>query len=490
MKLTELLAGLDVELTSSGGVDVDVTDVQHDSRRVGPGDLFAALPGAIFDGRTFVEEAIERGAVAVLAAQPPLRDVAVPWVLASDARSVLATVAARVHGNPERRLKLVGVTGTNGKSTVVWAVQRVLEAAGCPTGRIGTLACQFRDDDQRAKRTTPESSDLFRLFGKWQRAGAEAVAMEVSSHALASHRVDGLEFDIAVFTNLTQDHLDFHSDLEDYFQTKKRLFAQLRPGGKSVIHVGDPYSRELAREQPDAITCGPGGVVHVTQSHLDLDGIKATLSTPRGELEIESRLVGAYNLENLTTVVGVAEALELDPADIRKGISDIPVVPGRMERVGSEGEFPIFVDFAHTPEALAATLSAVRALTKARLAVVFGCGGDRDRSKRAMMGRVAGELADLPIVTSDNPRSEDPIAILAAIEEGLVASGNRSYRLLPDRRDAIRRALDVVGPGWVLVVAGKGDETGQEAKGVVRPFSDRSEILRALEERHGVPNGG
>jgi UDP-N-acetylmuramoyl-L-alanyl-D-glutamate--2,6-diaminopimelate ligase len=230
--------------------------------------------------------------------------------------------------------------------------------------------------------------------------------------------------------------------------------------------------------------------VHVTRSHLDLDGISATVSTPRGDLEIKSRLVGAYNLENLTTVVGVGEALGLDHGDISRGISDIPVVPGRMERVGSDAEFPVFVDFAHTPEALAATLSAVRALTKARLAVVFGCGGDRDRSKRSMMGRVAGELADLPIVTSDNPRSEDPIAILAAIEEGLVASGNRSYRLLPDRRDAIRRALDVIGPGWVLVVAGKGDEIGQEAKGVVRPFSDRAEILRALEERHGVPNGG
>ncbi len=487
MKLHDLVAGLPI----SGDCEarVEVREITHDSRRVEPGSLFVALVGDRFDATRFVPDVIERGAIAVLAEGPPDSETSLPWLVAPEARRLMATLAARIYDHPDRELDLVGVTGTNGKSTVVWLLEQVLTAAGRPAGRLGTLASRFGNLEEPATRTTPESTDLFRLMRTWRDAGAQAIAMEVSSHALARHRVEGLAFRVAVFTNLTQDHLDFHRDLEDYFQTKSRLFDQLTDEGRAVIHVGDPWGRRLAKSLPDAITVGPRGDVQIAESKLTLEGTWARITTPRGDLEIESQLLGAYNLENLCTVVGVGEALGLDHRDIRQGIAATPVVPGRMERVGEGSRCPIFVDFAHTPEALAATLSAVRSLSQRRVAVVFGCGGDKDRSKRPVMGRVAGELADLPIVTSDNPRSEDPIAILAAVEEGLVASGNRSYRLLPDRRDAIRRALDVVDESWVLVVAGKGHETGQEAGGVVRPFSDRQEILRALEEHHGVSNG-
>jgi UDP-N-acetylmuramoyl-L-alanyl-D-glutamate--2,6-diaminopimelate ligase len=272
--------------------------------------------------------------------------------------------------------------------------------------------------------------------------------------------------------------------MEDYFAAKRRLFVErLKPSGAAVVHVGDEWGRRLAAELPDAVTYGEGGAVHAVEPELDASGIRARVATPRGELRLASRLVGPYNLENLLATVAVGEALALPHETVERALRDVAPVPGRMEPIDRGQPFPVFVDYAHTDDALASALDAVRRITGRKVAVVFGCGGDRDRGKRPLMGRVAGERAELVMVTSDNPRSEDPQSIMAAIEEGVKASGNPNYRMLPDRRDAIRRAVAIAGPEWALLVAGKGNEDGQEIAGVKLPFSDREELVQALDER-------
>ncbi|HVS03618.1 MAG TPA: UDP-N-acetylmuramoyl-L-alanyl-D-glutamate--2,6-diaminopimelate ligase [Thermoanaerobaculia bacterium] len=483
MRLGELVEGL--PLAGDAPPELEVRGIQHDSRRVEPGDLFVALVGERFDGRAFVLQAAERGAVAVVAPGPPPAATPLPWLSCDQPRAVLGPLAARVFAHPDREMTMVGVTGTNGKSTTVWIVQALLEAAGRPCGRIGTLAYRFADLDLPAGRTTPEASDLFRLLRRMRERGAAAVAMEVSSHALTMGRVAGVAFDVAAFTNLTQDHLDFHRTMEEYFAAKQRLFGHLEADGTAVVNVDDAFGRRLAAELPRVVTCGRDGMVRVEEAQLSAEGTRATFATPRGRLQVQSRLLGSFNLDNLLLAVGVAEALELPHAAIGDGLAAVEPVPGRLEPVDRGQPFAVFVDYAHSEDALAHALAAVRELVDGRVAVVFGCGGDRDPGKRFPMGRVAGERADLVIVTSDNPRSEDPQAILGAIEEGVKASGNGNYRLIPDRRDAIRRALAIAEPGWAVLVAGKGNESGQEIAGQVFPFSDREEIAAALEGIHG-----
>jgi UDP-N-acetylmuramoyl-L-alanyl-D-glutamate--2,6-diaminopimelate ligase len=500
MRLAELVAGLPI--AGDVDTDVDVRGVQLDSRRVEPGDLFVAIAGEKVDGRRFAAAARERGAVAVLAGGPAETPVALPWLTTASPRDLLAPLAARLYGAPHDELLMVGVTGTNGKSSVVWACQHLLDAAGKPAGRLGTLSYTFGDYDFAAARTTPEVSDLLRLLRAMRDRGAAAVCMEVSSHALVLGRLGNVLYDVGVFTNLTRDHLDFHGTMAEYFAAKRRLFTErLKPGGVAVVNVGDAYGRELAAELPTTVTFGEGGDVACIEAKLDEQGIRARVRTPRGELALESSLLGPYNLENLLATIAVGEAVGLDHVAVADALRALPPVPGRMERVDRGQGFPVFVDYAHTDDALSAALSAVRRITRRKVLVVFGCGGDRDRGKRPLMGKVAGELADLVLVTSDNPRSEDPLAIMAAVEEGLKASGNPEYRMLPDRRDAIRRALLIAandaGPvkpgvreGWAVLVAGKGNEDGQEVAGVVHPFSDREEIATALEERNRAANGG
>ncbi len=497
MRLPELVADLPV----AGDVDapVEVYGIQHDSRQVAAGDLFAALPGARYDGRRFVPDALERGAVAVLAAAPAEQPVDVPWLFAEQPRALLGPLSHRLYGRPDRELTMVGVTGTNGKSTVAWACQAVLEAAGIPSGRLGTLAYSFRDLELPARRTTPEVSDLLRLLRGMRERGAEAACMEVSSHALVLDRLGDIHFDVAVLTNLTRDHLDFHGTMEEYYAAKRRLFTErLEPGSAAVIHAGDPYGvrlvgelRALAGGGPRVLTYGEGGDVRALEAALDATETSALLATPRGELHVRTPLLGPFNLENVLAAVAVGEALELPHAAVAAGLHHLKRVPGRMEPVDRGQTFPVFIDYAHTDDGLRYALAAVRAVAPGRkVAVLFGCGGDRDRGKRPLMGRVAGELADLVIVTSDNPRGEDPQTIMAAIEDGVRASGNESYRMIPDRRDAIRRAIAIAGPGWAVLIAGKGDETGQEVAGVTHPFSDRDEAARALLERSDAADGG
>ena len=478
----------------------EVRGVTHDSRQVESGDLYVAVPGETFDGRLFAPQAVERGAVAVLGRGKAPSELGVPWITAEDPRALLGPLSARVYDHPDRELRLVGVTGTNGKSTIVTLLGHVFEAGGLPMGTLGTLGYRFGDKvldslSPAGLRTTPEAPVLFRVLRQMRDDGAQAVAMEVSSHALELGRVEGARFDAALFTNLTHDHLDFHHTMEAYFAAKRRLFDRLKPGARAVVYLGDEWGQRLADELKslgrELLTCGEGGEVAVREAKLDLRGIEATFITPRGELALRSPLLGRYNLENLLMTVAVCEALELDPQAIAAGLAAAGPVSGRLEMVNAGQTFPALIDYAHTPAALEAALRSLRELGDHRIAVVFGCGGDRDREKRPAMGEIAGRLADLPVATSDNPRGEGPMAILKAVEEGLKRSGNSEYRLVPDRRQAIRRvaALATGQPGWAVLVAGKGHEEEQIIGGETLPFSDRDELRRALASGYAVGEG-
>jgi UDP-N-acetylmuramoyl-L-alanyl-D-glutamate--2,6-diaminopimelate ligase len=485
MRLSRLVDGL--PLTGDLGNDPEVFGVRHDSRAVVAGELFAAWRGARHDGAAFAGEAIRRGAVAVVAdrARPAEIDATVPWLVAERPRELLADFAARLYGQPDRELVTVGVTGTNGKSTTVELVAAMLDAAGTPCARLGTLGARFAGyAGAGSERTTPEASDLYRQLAELAAAGARGVAMEVSSHALAQGRVRGVAFDAAAFTNLSRDHFDFHCDYDDYFAAKAKLFEQLKPGGRAVVNLADDHGRRLSERLPGALGFGPGGEVVAGEVRLDRDGIRGELVTPRGALAFASPLLGRYNLDNLLAAAAIGEALALPHAAIAAGIAATPPLPGRMEPVDAGQSFPVVVDYAHTDAALEAAIRSLKELAGTRVVAVFGCGGDRDPGKRPRMGRVAGTLADLPIVTSDNPRSEDPLAIIAAVEEGLRASGNAAYRVVPDRREAIRRAIAVgAAEGWAVLIAGKGHEREQIVGDRRLPFSDREEALRALAER-------
>ena len=480
----------------------EVKGLHHDSRCVEKGDLFVAIVGELFDGRRFAGQAVDRGAVAVLGPDPAPDGLAVPWISAEDPRAVLGPMAARLYGRPQERLRMVGVTGTNGKGTVTRLVTRILDAAGLPAGLGGTLGYTFAsrdycgDLDAGGPRTTLEASELFRVLRAMTEDGARAMAMEVSSHGLEMGRVGGVEFEVGAFTNLSHDHLDFHGDFESYFQAKRRLFTEhLQDPKKAVIYTGDTWAQRLASEltalygDGAVVTCSQDeGQVHALTARLGLDGIEARIATPRGEIEVRSHLLGRFNLANVLTAVAVAEALSLPHGAVTEGIATEIPLPGRMEPVERGQDFPALVDYAHTPAGLEAALAAMRELSDRRIAVVFGCGGDRDREKRPEMGRIAGQLADLVIATSDNPRHEDPDAILDDVEAGLQESGGRYERTVL-RREAIRRAVAVAAgregdSDWAVLVAGKGHEAVQIVGERRTAFLDRAEVAAALES-HG-----
>jgi UDP-N-acetylmuramoyl-L-alanyl-D-glutamate--2,6-diaminopimelate ligase len=453
---------------------IEVTALAYDNRAVTSGTLYFCVAGFTRDGHEFAPDAVARGAVALVVARP--LGLGVPEVLVDDVRAAMAPAAARLAGDPTARLTTVGITGTNGKTTSAFLVRALLEAGGHATGLLGTVTAIVGGEQRPMARTTPEAIDLQRTFADMLAAGDDAVVMEVSSHALALHRADAIHWSIAVFTNLSQDHLDFHADMEDYFLAKRRLFEA---GPEvAVVNVDDAYGARLAGEFPGAIRIGidsPEAQVRARILAADADGSRFAV----GDLELATALPGRFNVLNAVGAVVVARRLGVDDATIAHALPRAARVPGRFEPVDEGQPFAVFVDYSHKPGALEAVLRTARELTEGRVIVVFGAGGDRDRAKRPLMGRAADEHADVAIITSDNPRSEDPEAIIAAVAEG----APRAERIV-DRRDAIERAVALAGPGDVVVIAGKGHEQGQEfAGGRILPFDDVTVAREALRAR-------
>jgi UDP-N-acetylmuramoyl-L-alanyl-D-glutamate--2,6-diaminopimelate ligase len=466
-----------------------IRDAVLDSRRVGPGDLFFALPGYKIDGTAFVPDAIRRGARAIVSSspRPPEVEPGIAWVRVAEPRRVAGLIARECNGRPDESLTLVGITGTNGKTTVAYLVEAIAAAAGRRAGRIGTVGYAFAGIERRAERTTPEAPDLYRLLAEMRDESIDLVAMEVSSHALSLHRVEGARFATAAFLNLSRDHLDFHGDEESYFAAKAKLFTALTGRECAVLPADSPFGERL-RERTDArvLTFGRSAEadLRLTEERCSLDGSSAVLETPDGPLPVRTFLLGRFNLDNIAAAAACALAVGLAPQTIPAGILSVQSIPGRVERIDRGQPFTVLVDYAHTEAALGNLLHWIRELSEGAIRLVFGCGGDRDQGKRFDMGRVAAESADSLYLTSDNPRSEDPLRILAEIERGVgsvSAAAGRSMTI-PDRREAIRSAVAGAGPGDVVLIAGKGHETTQSFADRIEPFDDRLVAARVLED--------
>lgn len=493
LRLDELARELRGGAEVRGDAAARVTGVRHDSRSVERGDLFVVRRGQRDDGARFVSDAVARGASAVMAARGALDAAAipVPVVVVDDVPAALAHAASAVYGHPSFSLDVVGITGTNGKTTTAHLVRAAIDGAiGRPScGILGTIGHSFGDWRVAAEHTTPEADDIARAMDAMRARGATHVAMEVSSHALSLGRVLAVRFRVAAFTNLSQDHLDFHASMDDYAEAKASLFTRLGPG-VSVLNVDDAFGRTLAaRVGPPRVRvsarAGADADIAPLEVRVDPRGIHARLRTPNGEIDLASRLVGAHNLENLVVALGVAHALDLDLGRAAAALANEPGAPGRLERCdGPEDDVTVLVDYAHTPDALARALDAVRSATPPgrRLWCVFGCGGDRDPTKRAPMGAAAARGADVVVVTSDNPRTEDPRAIAAAVIDGVREAG-RDPQVELDRRKAIALAVRSASAGDVILLAGKGHEDYQIVGTVKLPLDDRIEARAALEAR-------
>ncbi|MDX6514343.1 MAG: UDP-N-acetylmuramoyl-L-alanyl-D-glutamate--2,6-diaminopimelate ligase [Gaiellaceae bacterium] len=455
---------------------VEVLGLAYDARAVEPGFLFFCVPGTRADGHDFAGDAVGRGAVALVVERPLELDV--QQLVVADSRAAMAVAADAFFGQPTHELPVVGITGTNGKTTTSYLVHAILEAAGLHPGLLGTIETRIGDSAQPAVRTTPEAIDLHRTFRAMLDAGNRSAAIEASSHASELRRLDRVRFAALVFTNLTQDHLDFHETMERYFEAKRRLFLGGEDIPPAAINVDDPYGSRLAAEllavgHERLVRFGLGPGAELRPDDLDMTAAGTRLRI--GELELATRLHGRFNVLNVLGAVGAARLLGVTDEAIAAGVAALPGVPGRFEAVDEGQPFPVVVDYAHTPDSLENVLRTARELAEGRLICVFGCGGDRDRGKRPLMGAIAAELADLPLVTTDNPRSERPEDIVAEILAG-AEPGTLEVEL--DRRTAIERAIGTAVAGDVVVIAGKGHEQGQEIDGVKHPFDDR-EVARA-----------
>jgi UDP-N-acetylmuramoyl-L-alanyl-D-glutamate--2,6-diaminopimelate ligase len=468
-----------------------VTAIEYDSRQVRAGSAFVALRGLKSDGTQFAEDAVARGAVAVVAeVAPPAGWTAAPWFIAADARAALAALAHVYFERPSEHLLVIGLTGTNGKTTTSWLVEAVFERAGVRCGRIGTVSYKVGQTERDASRTTPEAPDLQQLLREMVGEGAGACAMEVSSHALALKRVAFMRFAAAVFTNLTRDHLDFHGDMESYFRAKKQLFEMLPPSAPAILNVDDPRGAELAASVDRPVTYAIDHDADVRPAVLSaaLDGVRMDVRTPRGLVHVAAHLPGRPNVSNMLAAIAVGIAFDLPVSAIEEGISDVALVPGRFEVVSdADSDVAVVVDYAHTDDALKNLLETARPLARGRLITVFGCGGDRDRTKRPLMGAVAARLSDRVVLTSDNPRSEDPARIIDEIRSGIgtgaQARGAPNVLVIVDRRAAIERAVEDAKPGDLVVVAGKGHEKTQVIGDRVIPFDDVSIARASLARR-------
>ncbi|HUJ19654.1 MAG TPA: UDP-N-acetylmuramoyl-L-alanyl-D-glutamate--2,6-diaminopimelate ligase [Nitrospirota bacterium] len=503
MKLGALFSSLKSQSTLSPEQrDREVSDIVYDSRKVRPGSLFVAVRGYHSDGHRFIPPALAQGAVAVIAESrdQAASEAGVPQIIVEDSRAALALVADAFYKHPSGRLALVGVTGTNGKTTTTYLVKSIIEAAGHSCGLIGTIDYRVGDRVYPAPNTTPESLDLQRLLSEMVALHATYCVMEVSSHALALGRTRGCTFRAAAFTNLTQDHLDFHGSMDAYFQAKLGLFTGLSAGGHAVVNRDDPRADEVigATRAPVVSTgmTGSAAVHPAGEIRHGIAGLAFTVSTPAGAVAIESPLVGRHNIYNILTAVGIGTALGLGRDAIAQGIRAMKAVPGRMEKVDLGQPFGVVVDYAHTEDALVRLLEAVREIAENRVITVFGCGGDRDRTKRPKMGAAALRGSDIVIVTSDNPRTEEPLDIIAEIENGMTdgsgpatpdaaaaAAGGKPYAVVPDRHEAIAAAIRAARPGDVVVLAGKGHEDYQVVGTTKHHFDDREVAREEIRKR-------
>lgn len=490
MKLQKLLAGVDVvEIT--GAPDAEILSVSYDSRRVAPGAIFLALHGEKTDGTKFVGEALQRGAIAlaVESSRPEGFPAGVTWIelAPGSGRRGLARAAANFYRHPADGLQLIGVTGTNGKTTITFLVDSILKEAGARSGLIGTIQHRTPKGSRAAANTTPESLDLQQMFAEIRDSGGTHVVLEASSHALAMERLWGCHFGVAIFTNLTRDHLDYHKTFEDYFAAKRILFEGTGAGapGVGVINVDDSCAAQLMGLARRTLTYGLKGSSDVTARKfaLSFDGLEFVADTPIGDVEVHSALVGRFNVYNILAAIGAGIGLNVPKSQIEEGIAKLESVPGRFQRIDEGQPFLVVVDYAHTDDALRNLITTARDLgPSARIITVFGAGGDRDRSKRPLMGEAAGSLSDLVLLTSDNPRGEDPLRIINDVVVGLQKS-NAKYRIEPDREQAIAAALEEARPGDIVLLAGKGHETYQVLRDGAVDFDDREKARAILRSK-------
>jgi len=451
------------------------------------------------DGHDYIASAIANGAGAVFCEEMPAHAEAGTTVLVDNSRQAMALVSSEFYGNPTDKMQTVGITGTNGKTTITYLLEAILSEAGLNPAVVGTINYRFGTDLRQAPHTTPEALDLMKVVSDFHRNGACSLIMEVSSHALDQCRADGVRFGVGVFTNLTPEHLDYHKDMESYFASKYHLFKELLPRdtGRAVINIDDDYGQRLAAMLPGALTCGRSKEADIYPESVEtfLTGIRASVATPRGTVAVNSQLLGDYNVENLLCAIGAAVALELSPQVIAAGLAMAKGVPGRLEQVENDRDAVVLVDYAHTGDALRRVIEAMQELAPRRIMTVFGCGGDRDRSKRPLMAEVAAQGSDIAIATSDNPRTEDPRQILEDVRVGLArvhkqewsmeaakTSAGQGYIVIEDRREALEFAVSLLQPGDLLLVAGKGHEDYQILASGRIHFDDREELRRALQQ--------
>ncbi|MBI5599854.1 MAG: UDP-N-acetylmuramoyl-L-alanyl-D-glutamate--2,6-diaminopimelate ligase [Deltaproteobacteria bacterium] len=511
MRLKELIHSLDCAAAGLKDAEVEITGISSDSKEVSPGFLFVAMKGVKRDGGEFIKDAIEKGAVCVVTEKEAAGGMDdVPRIIVKDARGVIGRLSDRFYGEPSKKLKLVGVTGTNGKTTVTYLVEAIFAEAGLSGGVIGTVNYRYAGKVSAAPHTTPEAPALQRLLRDMVASGVTHCAVEVSSHSLEQKRVDGTRFDVKVFTNLTPEHLDYHRTMEAYFNAKARFFTECASDssrGISIINVDDGWGAVLQKEVKPSLrySMGKNADIYPTAYSITGDGIEAAVHTPRGEVSVKSPLTGEHNLYNILAAVGAACVLGIGLDCIERGVAAFKGVPGRLERVGS-GTPRAYVDYAHTPDALERTLKVMTAATDisnggrvGRLITVFGCGGNRDRLKRPLMGGISAKLSDVTVLTSDNPRDEDPLDIIKEIEKGMEGVkkyapnepvADKGYFVIPDRAEAIKKAVEIAGRPDTILLAGKGHEDYQIIKNRRFPFDDREVLRGFLKEARGSHSSG
>lgn len=488
MKLFDVMAEIPGVILT-GTPEIEIKGIAYSSLQVADGFLFAALKGEKVDGNDFIDDALNKGASAVLSEKPVPKGFTTPWIQARDAREVLAFCAANFYGHPSREMKTVGITGTKGKTTITYLLESIISQAGYNPGVIGTISYRGPGLKIEANRTTPEAPDLQEMMNIMRKNGGTHCLLEVSSHSLDFKRVEGIGFDVAVFTNLSGEHMDYHQNMDNYFEAKKRLFFIGEKNRIAVVNADDPWGEKLKSILASGVISyglNSTAMVRAEKYSFQEDGIQMRVKFPAGTMTLISPLLGRPNVYNILAAVATAIFLNVPLPQIKEGVQALKGIPGRFQRVENNRDLKIFVDYAHTDDALKNLLETANDLNPRRTIVVFGAGGDRDKSKRPRMGEVAGRLADWSIITSDNPRSEDPLAIISEIERGIQKTGHNHYEIIPDRREAIAKALEIGKKDDCILIAGKGHENYQIIKETVTSFDDVLVVRELLEARENT----